>query len=522
MELKIGENIRQIRLNKKMAQKALAQKSRLASSTLCDIEKGRTNPSVVSMEKIARALEVPMDFLITRNYVNGVNTSLAAAPARKVAVIIQYHRAERKKAKLRLALAGPAGSGKTYSALLIAFGLGGRIAMIDTERGSGNLYAHLGDYDVCGFDAPFTPEKYIEAIRTAESAGYDTIIIDSLSHAWAGPGGVLDIQGHAAGKSGNSWSAWRQATPRHNDLVDAIFSSKCHIIATMRSRMDHVQTVENGRTVVKKVGMNPVQRDGMEYEFAVFMDLDLSHMASAGKDRTMLFGGQVFKPTPATGEMLKEWLESGAERAAQEQRAGLFAVPGGDRGRAGQPATADRPGQAQFSGEGAGWLMERAQTQQGSTQTTTTRDGLPQAGAVQQPAGQDQGNGSRATARQITAVKECIDRAAQAAGCRLDCSNDSFLGAVLAAAGTTAATLEELTRQEAGYIIENAAGIVRQAVDLYDFSSDAGLCEKTAKNSAVEFHDSGCGGETPSWAAQDAGSVQNAGTVSGSGRRRLF
>jgi hypothetical protein len=170
---------------------------------------------------------------------------------------IKFHRAQRKKAKLRLAIAGPAGSGKTYSALLTAFGLGGPVALIDTERGSGELYAHLGEYDVCTLTAPFTPEKYVEAIRAAESTGYNVIIIDSLSHAWAGPGGVLDIHGYAADKGGNSWSAWRQVTPRHNELVDTMLQSRCHIIATLRSKMEHVQTIENGKTVIKKVGMNP-------------------------------------------------------------------------------------------------------------------------------------------------------------------------------------------------------------------------------------------------------------------------
>lgn len=225
---------------------------------------------------------------------------------------VHFRRAQRQKAKLRLALAGPAGSGKTYSALLIAFGLGGRVALVDTERGSGELYSHLGEYDVCSLKAPFTPEKYIEAIRAAEDAGYDTVIIDSLSHAWAGPGGVLDIHGHLAQKCGNSWAAWRLVTPRHNDLVDAMLLSGCHIIATLRSKMEHVQVEENGRTVVKKVGTNLVQRDGLEYEFTVLLDLDQSHMAQASKDRTSLFDGQVFKPTPGTGQLLKEWLESGA------------------------------------------------------------------------------------------------------------------------------------------------------------------------------------------------------------------
>ncbi len=245
---------------------------------------------------------------------------------------IQFHRAQRQKAKLRLAIAGPAGSGKTYSALLIGFGLGGSIALIDTERGSGELYAHLGEYDVCSLEAPFTPEKYVEAIQSAEAAGYTTIIIDSLSHAWAGPGGVLDIHGYEVdkSKSGNSWTAWRQVTPRHNDLVDAMLQSNCHVIATLRSKMEHVQTVENGKTVIKKVGMNPVQRDGMEYEFTTFIDMDQNHKASASKDRTGLFDGRVFKPTLETGGNLLQWLEVGAEAQHQAGRqTNLMVVEGG-------------------------------------------------------------------------------------------------------------------------------------------------------------------------------------------------
>mgnify|MGYP001612432104 CR=1 FL=1 len=153
--------------------------------------------------------------------------------------MFQFHKAERKKGKLRLAIAGPAGSGKTYSALLIAFGLGGRVAMIDTERGSGELYDHLGEYDVSSIVAPFEPRKYIETIRGAEELGYETIIIDSLTHAWAGQGGLLDTHGSIADRTGNSWSAWRQVTPKHNELVDTMLQSRCHVIATMRSKMEY-------------------------------------------------------------------------------------------------------------------------------------------------------------------------------------------------------------------------------------------------------------------------------------------
>ena len=225
----------------------------------------------------------------------------------------QFHKAERKKGKLRLAIAGPAGSGKTYSALLIALGLGGRIAMIDTERGSGELYDHLGEYDACTIHPPFEPRKYVEAIRAAEDLGYETIIIDSLSHAWVGQGGLLDVHGHIADKTGNSWSAWRQVTPKHNELVDAMLQSKCHIIATMRSKMEYAQVEENGKKQVKKLGMSPIQRDGMEYEFTVFIDLDQQHTATTTKDRTTLFDGQYFVPTIETGKTLLAWLENNGQ-----------------------------------------------------------------------------------------------------------------------------------------------------------------------------------------------------------------
>ena len=262
--------------------------------------------------------------------------------------MIQFHQAERRMSKLRLAIAGPAGSGKTYSALLIAFGMETQsskpkaqratIALIDTERGSGDLYAHLGQYDVCSITAPFEPEKYTAAIQAAEEAGYDVIIIDSLSHAWSGEGGILDLHGHLADRSGNSWAAWRKVTPRHNRLVEAMLQSPCHIIATLRSKMEYTQVTENGKTAVKKLGMNPIQRDGMEYEFTLFLDLDLDHLATATKDRTTLFDGKFFKPSQDTGRSLMAWLgegkgqrsEIGSQRSVAPGEAWSVGI-GGDR-----------------------------------------------------------------------------------------------------------------------------------------------------------------------------------------------
>lgn len=229
---------------------------------------------------------------------------------------MQIRKAERRKAKLRLGIAAPSGAGKTYSALLLAFGLGGsKIGLIDTEHGSGDLYAHLGDYDIIGIEAPYTVPKYLQAIKAFEEAGYDTIIIDSLSHAWAGDGGLLDKQGKIAdsGKA-NGFAAWRTITPEHNALVEAMLKSPCHIIATMRAKQEYVlETNDRGKQTPKKVGMAPVQRDGMEYEFTVMLDIDMNHVASASKDRTTLFDGQFFKITQEHGARLKEWLESGVE-----------------------------------------------------------------------------------------------------------------------------------------------------------------------------------------------------------------
>lgn len=234
---------------------------------------------------------------------------------------MQIRKAERKKAKLRLGIAAPSGAGKTYSALLLAFGLGGKVGLIDTEHGSGDLYAHLGEYDIIGIEAPYTVAKYTQAIKTFEEAGYSTIIIDSLTHAWAGDGGLLDKQGKMADRGTNSFAAWRTITPEHNNLVDAMLRSPCHIIATMRAKQEYVlETNEKGKQQPKKVGMAPVQREGMEYEFTVMLDVDMNHIASASKDRTSLFDGRFFKITSETGVELLQWLDSGVEPPKLEEK----------------------------------------------------------------------------------------------------------------------------------------------------------------------------------------------------------
>lgn len=228
-----------------------------------------------------------------------------------------FKKAARTKARLRMALIGPSGSGKTFSALALATGLGGRIALIDTERGSGELYADLFDYDTLQLEPPFTPKKYIDAIRAAEEAGYSSVIVDSLSHAWAGEGGILDIHDNSTrgSRSGNGFQAWKDVTPQHERIVNAILGAKIHVIGTIRTKTAYeVVEDERGKKAPKRIGLAPIQRQGLEYEFTCVLDLSVdSHMASASKDRTGLFDGQHFVISQETGKQLAAWLDSGAD-----------------------------------------------------------------------------------------------------------------------------------------------------------------------------------------------------------------
>ena len=228
-----------------------------------------------------------------------------------------FVKAVRKQAKLRLALTGPSGSGKTYSALLLAQGLGGKIAVIDTEHGSASLYCHLLDFDVMDLAAPYSPQRYIAAIKEAEAAGYDTLIIDSISHEWNGTGGMLQINEKLAASKykGNTWSAWSESDPMHRSFVDAILQSKMHVIVTMRSKTDTASEKDsNGKTKILQLGMKAEQRDGIVYEFTTVLDLvHGGHYATATKDRTGVFGGDPQVITPDTGATLLTWLETGVE-----------------------------------------------------------------------------------------------------------------------------------------------------------------------------------------------------------------
>lgn len=221
-------------------------------------------------------------------------------------------KAERKQAKLRIGVSGPSGSGKTYSSLLLARGIAGswdKVGMIDTENGSGELYSHLGDYNVITLESPFTPERYIEAIKAFEEAGMDVIVIDSTSHEWEGKGGCLELVDSLGGR----YQDWGKVTPRHNTFIQKMLQSSCHIITTTRRKQDYEMTKGNdGKVKVEKVGMKEVQRDGFEYELTLSLNVDTRHMASASKDRTGLYADKPeFVISEKNGEDLKAWAESG-------------------------------------------------------------------------------------------------------------------------------------------------------------------------------------------------------------------
>ena len=227
-----------------------------------------------------------------------------------------FEKATRKRSRLRLALCGSAGSGKTYTALTIAKELGQRVAVLDTERGSASKYADRFDFDVVEL-SNYHPRKYVEVINAAESGGYDVLIIDSLTHAWSGKGGALELvdQASARSKSRNSFAAWREVTPLHNELVDAILGSGVHIIVTMRSKTEYVLE-DNGKggKVPRKIGMAPVQRDGMEYEFDCVADMDQAHTMVVTKSRIPEIADAVIKePGAKFAKTVAKWVGVGVE-----------------------------------------------------------------------------------------------------------------------------------------------------------------------------------------------------------------
>jgi len=224
---------------------------------------------------------------------------------------MQLLKASRKKASIKMSLQGPSGSGKTYSSLLLAYGLcndWSKIAVIDSENHSSELYSHLGGYNVLQLSAPYTPEKYVQAIEACGQAGMQVIIIDSISHEWE-----YILEAHAS-LPGNSFTNWQKIGLRHKAFIQAILGSKAHIIATTRTKQDYILNERNGRIVPEKVGLKAVQREGLDYEFTLVFDLNMKNSATASKDRTGLFYGKPEqKLNIETGKTIYDWCYAGID-----------------------------------------------------------------------------------------------------------------------------------------------------------------------------------------------------------------
>lgn len=229
-----------------------------------------------------------------------------------------FQKATRKGSHIKLAITGPSGSGKTYSALRLARGLApsGKIALIDTENESASLYAANFDFDTVNVEAPYEINKLVNPVKEALNQKYDVLIIDSASHFW---NGILEYKDKLDKRGGNNFGNWAEANKQYDLFLRAILFSKIHVVVCMRSKMEYIlRENEKGKTVPQKVGMAPIMRDGVEYEFTAVFDLDMHHQAQASKDRTQLFADKIFPITEETGAEIMKWLNENDDRQSTE------------------------------------------------------------------------------------------------------------------------------------------------------------------------------------------------------------
>lgn len=241
----------------------------------------------------------------------------------------QIRKAERTRVCPKIAISGPSGSGKTLSALMIAFGITkdwSKILVIDTENNSSELYSNaeiknlskqIGQFDVIEFKPPFSPQRYCEAVLCAEQSKYQVVIIDSLSHSWNASGGALDMVNNSS--EINSYAKWKHVTPAFNKMINSILQSSCTIICTLRAKQAYVmETNERGKQVPKKVGLEPIIRDGIEFEFTTVFEMSLDHYGMTSKDRSGMFSGQLVMDE-GIGHAFEQWRLSGAPIRPIEQ-----------------------------------------------------------------------------------------------------------------------------------------------------------------------------------------------------------
>jgi len=291
---------------------------------------------------------------------------------------ITFKLAQRAKVFLRMAISGPSGSGKTYTSLMYGravAGMGGKIALVDTENERASYYAEVdafrgnsGEtfYNII-IEPPYTVAKYLAAIEAAEKAKFDVLILDSITHEWQGSGGVLETKNELDLRPGtNQWTNWARPTKEHNRFLAAMVSAKIHLICTMRSK-EKYELVKNekGQAVPVKLGMGPEQRPGTGYEFAVWLDMAMDHSAKVEKDITQIYAAKpdgIFKPTAEEAANLGAWLQQGIPLEQIERS-----------------VVSPAPGATQLTSVLPGWGDEKAE-QTAQTQRAAAAKGIPASG----------------------------------------------------------------------------------------------------------------------------------------------
>lgn len=251
---------------------------------------------------------------------------------------IMFTKAIKEESFLRLAISGPSGSGKTYTSLKVATALAEaqdkRVAFLDTEHGSSKKYADQFDFDAFSLEPPFHPRRYMEAIKAAKNT-HGILVLDSLSHVWTGTGGLLEIVDEAASrsKSRNAFTeGWKVATPLYNDLIDTILYTDIHLIGCMRSKQDYVlEQDDKGKMTPVKKGMAPIMRDGFEYEFDIWMEMDNSNTGIVTKSRcSAIYGKKYFQPGNDFAMAIVDWLKGAPPKKMSLEEAVRVVSPGGN------------------------------------------------------------------------------------------------------------------------------------------------------------------------------------------------
>jgi len=232
---------------------------------------------------------------------------------------VGFNKAIRDNIFAKVFMIAPSGGGKSYSALRMAKGMAERlsevnntkerIAYIGTEGSRDKYYADEFDYDLLQIKNNFAPENYVDAIDEAIDAGYKIVVIDSMSHEWAGKGGCLEIHSKMAG---NSYTNWQKVTPRHDKFMDKVLDSELFIVGTIRGKDKYVLEEENGKSVPRKVNLGYQQRDDTEYIATLSIQLEQeTHLYNAVKDNTHLFEGQNAIVTEKDGRSIIDWCTGG-------------------------------------------------------------------------------------------------------------------------------------------------------------------------------------------------------------------